>query len=328
MVRAVRLNAFGDPNVLTIEDINVVAPAIGEIRLRISAIGINRAEMIFRSGRSPLKPALPTGLGFEAAGVVDAVGPGVDGIQIGDRVALVPAYSPAQYALYAEVAIAPARSVVAVDGDDFVLAAATWAAYGTAWCGLVALGGLTAGQTVLLTAASSSVGLAAIQIANQLGARPIALTCTPSKADTLRELGAAAVIVTTEEDIVAAVKRLTEEQGANLVFDAVGGARFPLLTGATVTGGVIIVYGALAEEPTVLPSLDLLERSLTIRGLALTAMTKDDGVLASLKRFVTAGIAGGTLRPHIAAIFPFEEIADAHRLMESGQYIGKIVAVT
>jgi NADPH:quinone reductase-like Zn-dependent oxidoreductase len=210
MSRSVRIHEFGDADVLRIEDVEVGAPASGEIRLRIHAIGLNRTEITLRSGRSPARPALPTGIGFEAAGVVEALGPDVAGVCVGDRVALVPAYGAAQYALYGEVAFAPARSLVPIpDHVSFAEAAATWAAYGTAWGGLVAVEALAAGQTVLIPAASSSVGLAAIQIANRLAARPVALTRTSSKADELRRLGASAVVATTEQDVVAEVESLT-----------------------------------------------------------------------------------------------------------------------
>ncbi len=174
MTRSVRLHEFGDPDVLRIEEVDVAEPGRGEVRLRIHAIGLNRTEITLRSGRAPVKPSLPTGLGFEAAGVIEALGPDVTGFSVGDRVALVPAYGAAQYALYGEVALAPARSLVAIPPPvSFPEAAATWAAYGTAWGGLVRVGALKAAQTVLIPAASSSVGLAALQIAQWLGARPL-----------------------------------------------------------------------------------------------------------------------------------------------------------
>jgi hypothetical protein len=103
MSRSVRLYEFGDASVLRIENVEIGAPASGEVRLRIHAIGINRTEITLRSGRSPAKPALPTGLGFEAAGVVETLGPDVTGVSVGDRVALVPSYGAAQYALYGEI---------------------------------------------------------------------------------------------------------------------------------------------------------------------------------------------------------------------------------
>jgi NADPH:quinone reductase-like Zn-dependent oxidoreductase len=326
MSRSVRIHEFGDANVLRIEDVEIGAPASGEVRLRIHAIGLNRTEITLRSGRSPVKPPLPTGIGFEAAGVVDAIGLDVAGVSVGDRVALVPAYGAGQYALYGEVALAPARSLVPIpDHVSFAKAAATWAAYGTAWGGLVDVGALRAGQAVLIPAASSSVGLAAIQIANRLGARPVALTRTSAKSADLRRLGAAAVIATTEQDVVAEVKALTGGKGAELVFDPVGGPEFAPLVKATAAGGTLVLYGALDTRPTIVPPFDIFARDLTIRGLAVTALTRDDAKLAALKEFVSAGLADGAFNPTIARTFAFEQIADAHRFMEAGEQVGKIV---
>jgi NADPH:quinone reductase-like Zn-dependent oxidoreductase len=326
MIRSVRIHEFGDADVLRIENVDAGDPASGEVRLRIHAIGLNRTEITLRSGRSPAKPSLPTSIGFEAAGVIEALGRGVGGFAVGDRVALVPAYGAAQYALYGEVAIAPARSLVAIaDRVSFAEAAATWAAYGTAWGGLIAVGALKAGQTVLIPAASSSVGLAAIQIANRLGASPLALTRTSAKADDLRRLGASSVIATTEQDVVAEVKRLTGGRGVELIFDPVGGPEFATLAKTTAAGGTLVLYGALDTRPTVVPPFDIFARDLTIRGLALTALTRDDLKLAALKQFVSDGLSVGAFHPTIARIFSFDQIADAHRFMEAGEQVGKIV---
>ena len=326
MTRSVRIHEFGGPDVLHIEDVTVASPSPGEVRIRIQAIGLNRTEITLRSGRSPAKPPLPTGIGFEAAGVVEALGPDVSGHSVGDRVALVPSYSASQYSLYGEVANVPARALVAIPSNvSFVEAAATWAAYGTAWGGLVALGALQPGETVLITAASSSVGLAAIQTARRIGAHPIALTRTLAKAGELRALGADAVIATSEQDVVAEVKSLTDNKGAHLVFDAVGGPNFSTLAKATANGGTLILYGALDTRPTEVPPFDVFARDLRVRGLALSALTRDDANLARLKRFIGEGLAEGAFKPTIARSFSFERIADAHRFMESGQQVGKIV---
>jgi NADPH:quinone reductase-like Zn-dependent oxidoreductase len=205
--RSVRIHQFGGPEVLSIEDVTVASPGPGEIRLAIRVIGLNRTEATLRSGRSPAKPSLPAFIGFEAAGVIDELGEGVSGWRHGDRVALIPAYSAAQYALYGEAAVAPARSLVAIpENQTFEQAAATWVAFGTAWCGLISVGNLKAGQIVLITAASSSVGLAAIQIANRVGTRPVAFTRTSQKSGELRTHGAAAVIATEAMDVVESVK--------------------------------------------------------------------------------------------------------------------------
>jgi NADPH:quinone reductase-like Zn-dependent oxidoreductase len=326
MTRSVRIHEFGGPEVLRLEDVVVGEPGVGEVRLRIHAVGLNRTELTLRSGRLPVKPPLPSPIGFEAAGVIDALGPNVSGFSVGDRVALVPAYSSSQYGLYGEASLAPARSLVGIpDSIGFVEAAATWAAFGTAWCGLVAVGALAAGQSVLISAASSSVGLAAIQIANLLGARPIVLTRTSAKAHALLARGAAAVVAADEQDVVAEINRQTGGVGANLVFDAVGGPGFALLAKSAAAGGTLVLYGALDSRPTVVPPFDVFARNLTIRGVALPAVARDDQKLAELKRFVSDGLARGALRPTIARTFTFDDIANAHRFIETGEQIGKIV---
>ena len=311
---------------LRIEDVETEQPGGGEVRLRIRAIGINRTEITMRSGRSPARPSLPTKIGWEAAGEIEALGPNVTGFAIGDRVALVPAYAASRYGLYGERSLAPARSLVKIpDAVSFEQAAATWASFGTAWAGLVAVGKLAAGQTVLVPAASSSVGLAAIQIANRVGARPIALTRTSAKANELRERGAAAVVATDEQDVVNEITRLTDGNGAALVFDPVGGPTFAKLVEATAKGGLLILYGAFSHDPTTVPPFPMLGRSLTIRGLNFTSYSADDVHLAALKQFVTDGLADGSLSPVITRTFSFDDIVDAHRFMEAGRQVGKIV---
>jgi NADPH:quinone reductase-like Zn-dependent oxidoreductase len=326
MTRSVRIREFGGPEVLRIEDLAIGEPKAGEVRLRIHAIGVNRTEVTLRSGRSPVRPALPSPVGFEAAGVIEALGAEVPGFAAGDRVALVPAYSASQYALYGEAALAPARSLVHIpEGVGFVEAAATWTAYGTAWAGLIAVGSLKARQSVLISAASSSVGLAAIQIANLIGARPIALTRTSAKAKSLQAHGADAVIATGEQDVVAEVRRLTDGVGANLVFDPVGGPGFAQLAQSTASAGTLVLYGALDSRAIQIPPFDIFARDLTIRGVALTALARDDQKLAAMKVFVSRGLAKGALRPTISRTFRFDNIADAHRFMEAGEQVGKIV---
>jgi NADPH:quinone reductase-like Zn-dependent oxidoreductase len=326
MIRSVRIHEFGGPEVLRIEDVEVEEPGEGEVRMRIRGIGINRTEITLRSGRTPVKPPLPAKIGFEAAGEIETIGAGVKGFAVGDRVALVPAYAASRYGLYGESSLAPARSLIKIpDAVNFELAAATWAAFGTAWAGLVAVGRIAAGLTVLLPAASSSVGLAAIQIANRLGARPIALTRTSVKADELRTHGAAATVITEEQDVVSEIKRLTDGKGADLVFDPVGGPTFAKLVEATASGGLLILYGALSREQTAVPPFHIFARNLTIRGVSLPACASDDAQLGALKRFVTEGLADGSLAPVIARTFPFDEVVEAHRFMEAGNQVGKIV---
>ena len=182
-----------------------------------------------------------------------------------------------------------------------------------------------AGCTSRIPAASSSVGIAAIQIANLVGATPIALTRTSDKRDALRELGAAHVVATAEQDLVAEIGRITLGAGARVVFDPVGGPTIVKLAEALVPQGILFQYGALSPEPTPLPLFPLIGKSLTIRGYFLFEVTSDPARLERGKKFVFDGLASGRLKPIIAKTFSLDLIVDAHRYLESNQQIGKIV---
>jgi NADPH:quinone reductase-like Zn-dependent oxidoreductase len=260
----------------------------------------------------------------EAAGIIEIVGSHVKNFAVGDRVAVVPGDLGRGY--YGEVALAPARTLVKVSPtQSWQDAAATWMAFGTAWTGLVDIARLSRGQTVLITAASSSAGLAAIQTARKVGASPVALTRTHLKAAALLEAGATHVIATEEQDVVAEVARLTGGKGAEVVFDAVGGPAFERLAEASATGGLLLTYGRFSPEVTPLPLAQVLWKDLTIRGFVLPNAVVHDEKLAALKQFVGEGLTSGTLRPIIARTFPFDEIVAAHRYLESGSQFGKVV---
>ena len=326
MSRCVRFHEFGGPEVLKIEDVDVQEPGPREVRLRIKAIGLNRSEVLTRSGRSATKATLPAQLGSEAAGLIEAVGSDVDGFAVGDRVAVVPDASARGY--YGELGLAPARTLVKIPHDQtWQDAAATWAAFATAWIGLIDIARISAGQTVLVTAASSSTGLAAIQTALAVGATPVALTRTSAKAAALLEAGAHHVIATEEQDLGPEVALLTGGRGAEVVFDAVGGPTFEKLTEATAPGGLLITYGRLSPEATPLPLAQVLWKDLTVRGFALPATIAHDDKLAALKQFIGEGLASGALRPTIARTFQLDEIVAAHRYLESGTQFGKVVVV-
>lgn len=324
MTRSVRFHEFGGPEVLRIEDVVIPEPGPDEVRLRIKAIGLNRGEILMRSGKAATKATLPARIGVEAAGVIEALGSDVKGLAVGERVAIVPGDLGRGY--YGEVALAPARTLVKMPSDQsWQDAAATWMAFGTAWTGLIDIARLSKGQTVLITAASSSAGLAAIQTARKVGANPVALTRTHAKAAALLEAGATHVIATEEQDVATEVARLTEGKGAEVVFDAVGGPAFEKLAEATATGGLLITYGRFSTDVTPLPLAQLLWKDLTVRGFVLPNAVVHDEKLVALKQFISEGLASGTLRPIIARTFPFEEIVAAHRYLESGSQFGKVV---
>jgi len=208
--------------------VHAPAPRAGQVRSAGKALGLNRAESMFRTGTYNEVPVFPSRIGYEAAGVVDAIGAEVIGLAPGDAVSVVPSDgSVGTYGTYGEHAIVRARYVVQHPSSlSFVDAAAVWMQYLTAYGALIEIGKPTKGDVVVITAASSSTGLAAIQLANLVGATPIAATRTAAKRDSLLAAGAAHVIVTDEEPLAARMRELTGGAGARLVFDpvAVAGA--------------------------------------------------------------------------------------------------------
>ncbi|MCA1439857.1 zinc-dependent alcohol dehydrogenase family protein, partial [Ensifer sp. IC4062] len=254
MVRVVRFHELGGPEVLRIEDIDVAGPAPGEVQIRVKALGLNRAEALIRSGAYIETPSLPSGLGLEAAGIVEAVGDGVEGFAPSDAVSVVPPPSMVRWPAYGELASFPARLVVKHPPSlGFEAAAAVWMPYLTAYGALIDIAGLRAGDFVAITAASSSVGLATIEIANRVGATAIAITRTSAKKQALTEFGAAHVIASAEEDLEARLREIAGPAGVRVVFDAVGGPAFEPLTSAMSRGGILIEYGGLSPEPTPFP---------------------------------------------------------------------------
>ena len=281
---------------------------------------------MFRNGDYVVEPVFPALIGYEAAGVVESVGDGVDTVSVGDSVSVVPAFALTDYGLHGELVIAPARAVVRHPASlSWEAAAATWMQFITAYGGLIELGGLTADDTVVVSAASSSVGLAAIQVANMVGAQSIALTRTSAKRDRLLAAGASAAIATTEEDIASRVLELTAGRGARVVFDAACGPDFAALTAAAAHHGVIVLYGVLSTDPTPLPVMDVLAKYLTIRGYQLFEITTDDERLSVAVEFLVRGLESGDLVPIVDKTFALDDIADAHRYLERGDQIGKIV---
>ncbi|MGC2507905.1 MAG: zinc-dependent alcohol dehydrogenase family protein, partial [Candidatus Acidiferrales bacterium] len=204
--KIVRFHATGGPEVLKIGEEPIPEPGKGEVRLRVQAIGLNRAEVMFRKGQYLETPAFPSKLGYEAAGIVEAVGPDVDKKWLGKKVSTVPAFVMTQYGVYGEVAIAP-LSAIAEYPEKLTPEEGTsiWMQYLTAYGALILHAKITKGDFVIITAASSSVGLAAIEMVNAEGAVSIAVTRKSAKKDALRKLGAAHVIATEDEDFLARV---------------------------------------------------------------------------------------------------------------------------
>jgi len=281
---------------------------------------------MFREGKYLTDPIVPSGLGYEASGTVEAVGEGVNSSWVGKKASTVPAFDMSKYGVYGEVAIVPVNAIAEYPASlSYEEGTSIWMQYITAYGALIHLGHLAKGDYVLITAASSSVGIAAIEIAKAEGAISIATTRTSTKKAELLALGADNVVVTDEEDIPERVKEITGGKGARIVFDPIGGKGVEALAAAASPGAIIIEYGALAIEPTPYPLFAALGKGITIRGYTLFEITSNPALSEAAKKYVFNRLVAGDFKPRIAKVFLLDKIVDAHRYMESNQQIGKIV---
>jgi NADPH:quinone reductase-like Zn-dependent oxidoreductase len=281
---------------------------------------------MFRNGQYLETPTHPAKNGYEASGIIEAVGPDVDSTWIGQTVSTVPGtFRLNDHGVYGEVAVVPVHGIAKYPSTlSYEEGASIWMQYLTAYGALIWLGQVAKGDFVVITAASSSVGVAAIEISKAEGAISIAITRTAAKRADLLKAGADHVIVTEEEDLVARVNEITSGKGARIVFDPIGGKILESLADATAFHGIIFEYGALAPEPTPYPLFTALAKGLTIRAYTLFELAKDP-VFPRAKQYIFDHLASGAFRPIINKIFRFPEIVEAHRYMESNAQIGKIV---
>lgn len=326
-MRAVMLREFGGPEKLVIEEVENLPPAPGQVRVKIKAIGLNRAEVAARAGKYPLPKELPIRLGFEGAGVVDDVADDVKDFNVGDRVSIIPVGKQfAEQGTYAEYCNVPVQGLVRTPQcmtDDE--SAASWMAYLTSWAALIKQARARAGDTVIITAASSSLGVPAFQLLKHEGMTSIACTRSPGKAARLRQSGADHVIDTSTENMVERVNEITSGAGADIAFDPVGGPGIKNLIKALGSGGKLILYGMLDSRPMEITPWSLMVKQLTIFSHMIFYHMEDPAVRREGIEYVTRGILSGAFRPIIARRFEFENIAEAHTYMQSNQQIGKII---
>jgi NADPH:quinone reductase-like Zn-dependent oxidoreductase len=326
MSRIIRFAEAGGPEVLEFIEMQVPDPGPHEVRIKVKAIGINRADSMWRNDKYVEPVKFPAGLGYDAAGIVDAVGKGVTDFAVGDAVSTIPAFSLNKYSTYGEVILAPDHAVVKhPESLSFLEAASVWMMFITAYGALIFDAQVKAGDFVIIPAASSSVGLAAIQIANYAGATPIALTRTSEKKKRLHEAGARHVIATQEQEMVAEVMRITNGNGARVAFDPVGGPDFPKLISALTNQGIVYIYGALREDDTPIPVLEMIRKMPTVKGYSIRLVAGDAERRKVAVEYVTKGLASGALKPVIDRIFTFDEMVEVHRYLENSSQFGKIV---
>jgi NADPH:quinone reductase-like Zn-dependent oxidoreductase len=326
MSRIIKFAKAGGPEVLEFVETQVPAPGPNEVRIKVKAIGINRAESMWRHDQYIEPVKFPAGLGYEAVGIVDAVGKKVAEFAVGDAVDAIPSFSMNEYATYGEVILLPDYAVVKHPPTlSFSESASVWMMFITAYGALIEDARVAKGDFVLISAASSSVGLAAIQIANFAGATSIALTRTSAKRAKLLEAGASHAIATEETDLAEEVMRITGGKGARVAFDSVGGANFPKLHSALSFQGTAYIYGALADGVTPLPVLDMIAKMTTVKAHNIWLTSGDPARQKAAVKFILKGLGSGALKPIIDRVFKFDDMVEVHRYLEQNDQFGKIV---
>jgi NADPH:quinone reductase-like Zn-dependent oxidoreductase len=344
-MRAALFRQHGGPEVMEIADVPAPTPGPLEVLVRVTATALNRMDLWLRHGMPALPVPLPHVSGGDVCGVVAGLGPGARGVAEGDRVLVNPGLSCGRCAAclggrdnfcpeyrmlgeqtwggQAEYVVVPHQNVVpapraTVPLDDTALAAMP-VVFMTAWQMLVDRAQLRQGETVLVLAAGSGVGTAAIQIAKLWGARVIATASTDAKLEAARRLGADETINHAAQDIVAEVKRLTGRRGADVVVEHVGAATFPKSVVACARGGRIVTCGATAGYEPTLNLRHVFWRQLSILG----------STMASKERLfeLVALAAAGRLRPVVDRVLPLVDVAAGHRVLDSRSTFGKVVLV-
>src|SRR6202023_2980335 len=253
-VKVIRFSKTGSSEVLRIDEIQRSRLKENEVLVKVHAIGISRPDLLWRGGSYFEEPEFPAQIGYDAAGVVEAVGPEVETLKVGDRVSTFPAVSLLDYAAHGETIIYPETALIVYpESLTPVQAAAVNTGLFTAYFALLELADLKRDQHVVITAASSSMGIAAIQMAKAIGAKSIAVTRSESKKEALLGVGAHQVIIAGREDVQEAILELTEGLGAEVIYDAVAGPGLEELIRATKRSGQVVVYGHLGAMESATP---------------------------------------------------------------------------
>ncbi|MFP2927244.1 zinc-binding alcohol dehydrogenase family protein [Pyxidicoccus sp. 3LG] len=325
-MKAMRLLRFGGPEEFRLEELEAPVPGEGQVLLQVHAAGLNYAELPQRAGRVPGAPNPPFTPGYEAAGVITAVGSGVSGLHKGARVvAMLPALGA-----FAEQAVAPAALVTPIpDGLPFEKAVALLSQAPTALAGLRVAAHLREGETVFIPAAAGGVGSFMVQLAKQLGAgRVIAGASTEEKRALARKLGADVTIDYTLADWPERVREATDGRGADVVFERDGGDAFARSLRALAPRGRLVVFGVDSMFSTSVSSEQLtgmLFQNQSLVGFAFPALPAE--LQGETLRDVFALVAGGTLEVVVGRTFTLHELADAHRALAQRKTSGKVVIV-
>ena len=321
---AVEITHPGGPDVLVAAERPVPSPGPADVLIRVAAAGVNRPDVMQRMGHYPPPPGASDIPGLEVAGTIAEVGADAGTWRPGDRVCALVAGGG-----YAEYCVAPAPQCLPVPRDmDVVHAAAIPETFFTVWVNLFERGRLQAGESVLIHGGSSGIGTTAIQLARARGSRVFATAGTADKCAACERLGAERAFNYHETDFVAAAREATGGRGVDVVLDMVGGDYLPRNLDVLATDGRLVQIAVLGGVKATLNLITMMQRRLTLTGSTLRAPSRRQGHdCGAPARERVPLLDAGSVRPVIHATFPLARAADAHRVMESGVHIGKLVLV-
>jgi NADPH2:quinone reductase len=326
IMTAVEISRPGDADVLRPVERPTPRPGEGEVLIRVEAAGLNRGDLMQRRGLYPPPPGASDILGLEAAGRIAALGAGVSGWAVGDAVCAILAGGG-----YAEYVAAPAVQCMPVPaGLSMVEAAALPETVMTCWTNLVDDGRLKAGETLLIHGGASGIGTTGIQLAKALGAVVFVTAGSAEKCAVCRQLGADLAIDYKTEDFVEVIKAATGGRGVDVVLDMVGGDYVRRDMELLTRFGRHISIGMMGPPEATISTGLIMQKRLTLTGSTLRGRSPaEKGAIAeAVRRVVWPMVAAGKLRPLVHATFPLAQAADAHRALEAGDHIGKIILTT
>ena len=334
MSRTIRFHQFGPAEVLKVEELPVALPAPGEVQVRVQAIGVTWYDVLWRQNLASSQARLPAGLGSEMAGVITAVGDGVAELKVGDKVASFPSADPNVHPVYGELITLPANSVTRY--PDILTpneAAVHYTPLLMAYFAFVDLARAKSGQTALVTDASHCAGPAFLQLGKALGIKVIAATKTESCREYLLKLGADKVVNTEEQDLLMAINKYTDNRGVDIVLDGLGGPQMSMLGDVLAPRGSLILYGLQGGNQTPFPACAAFQKNIqffvhcvgNFTGKPELGIAQDEESVKRALRDINQLTADRVLVPQITKVFPFDQLVEAHRLMDSCPIGGRIV---
>ncbi|MEF2276879.1 NADPH:quinone oxidoreductase family protein [Deinococcus sp. YIM 134068] len=320
-MKAIVVERLGPPEVLEVRELPVPQPGPGEVRLRVEAVGINFADVLAVAGEYLTRTRVPYTPGMEFAGVVDALGEGVSGVEVGQRVASLGGRGG-----LAEYALSPAAALIPVPSTFTAAQAAAFpVSYFTAYHGLKTLGHGQEGEWVLVQAAAGALGTASIQLAKAMGMNVVAMASTGEKLRIAQDLGADVTLLQDDPDRVQKVRDAAGGQGVPLILEVVGGSRFQESLDMAANRGRIIVIGNASREGANLRPVELMKRNLTVTGLWLTSLMGDREATREAAQALTPLVASGQVTPQVGPTYPLEGSARAFQDILDRKTTGKVI---